>query len=101
MFEVANGLVTANRRGRMAAAHLTAAHGLLARLPIDVDDISLDRALGDVVRLASAYGLSAYDAAYLELAERLGLPLATQDTALQAAAVAAGTPLVEPAGPSN
>ena len=48
------------------------------------------RALGDTLNLARRYRLSAYDAAYLELALRLGLPLATLDADLVKAATTAG-----------
>lgn len=45
-------------------------------------------------RLADRYGLTLYDAAYLELAQRLDLPLATLDTELRAAGSAVGVPLL-------
>ncbi len=51
--------------------------------------------MGPVLALARAHGLSAYDAAYLELAMREGLPLATEDAALRAAAERVGVALVE------
>ncbi len=51
--------------------------------------------MGPVLALARAHGLSAYDAAYLELAMREGLPLATEDAALRAAARRVGVPLVD------
>lgn len=52
------------------------------------------RALGPVLALARAHRLSAYDAAYLELAIREGLPLATRDAALRSAAADVGVALV-------
>jgi predicted nucleic acid-binding protein len=51
------------------------------------------RAFGDIVHLARSYQLSAHDAAYLELAIRLGLPLACLDGKLKTAAAAAGVVL--------
>ena len=50
-------------------------------------------ALGDTLNIARRYKLSAYDAAYLELALRTGLPLATLDTSLAKAATTAGVPI--------
>ena len=95
MLEVANGLLVAERRGRFTAADVAQVYGVLADLPIEWSDLTLDQALGPVLDLARARGLSAYDAAYLELAMREGLPLATQDEALRAAAQRVGVPLVE------
>ena len=51
---------------------------------------------GDILSLSLAYGLSSYDAAYLELAIRLNLPIAAKDGALRAAAVAAGVGVFAP-----
>jgi len=51
---------------------------------------------GDILSLSLAYGLSSYDAAYLDLAIRLHLPIAAKDGALRAAAVAAGVGVFEP-----
>lgn len=51
---------------------------------------------GDILSLSLAYGLSSYDAAYLDLAVRLRLPIATKDSALCAAAVAAGVGVLKP-----
>ena len=52
-------------------------------------------AWADTMHLARAHNLSSYDAAYLELAIRLGLPLAAQDGKLKTAAEAVGVPLFE------
>ena len=95
MLEVANGLLVADRRGRFTAADVAQVYGVLADLPIEWSDLTLDQALGPVLDLARVHGLSAYDAAYLELAMREGLPLATQDDALRGAAERAGVPLME------
>ena len=51
---------------------------------------------GDILSLSLAYGLSSYDAAYLDLAIRLHLPIAAKDGALRAAAVAAGVGVFAP-----
>ena len=66
----------------------------LAALPIDVDTESASRILTDVHRLAIQYRLSSYDAAYLELALRRNLPLATLDEKLSEARKAAGVPVL-------
>jgi len=91
--EVANGLRSAERRGRIEERELPAVMRLLTTLPIDVETLGLERTLGDVLPLARALGLSTYDAAYVDLALRRGIPLATVDEYLAQAAAAAG---VEP-----
>lgn len=95
LLEVANGLLAAERRGRLSAADVAHVHGLLSDLPVTVGDLTLDEALGSVLDLARTQGLSAYDAAYLELAMREGLPLATRDDELRSAAVRLGVRLVD------
>ncbi len=67
-------------------------------LDITVDDESFGHIFGDVHRLAVQHGLSGYDAAYLELAIRQNLPLATLDEDLQRAARAARVALFLPDG---
>ena len=59
-------------------------------LPVDIDPESCVRVLHTVLPIANQHGLSVYDAMYLELALRLGLPLATLDQRLVAAGKAAG-----------
>jgi len=95
MLEVANGLLVAERRGRFTAADVAQVYGVLADLPIEWSDLTLDQVLGPVLDLARAHELTAYDAAYLELAMREALPLATQDAALQAAAQRVGVSMVD------
>ena len=84
--EVANGLLVAERRGRISAPDIPRIHSLLSVLPIAPVGPALDSALGPVLVVARTYGLSAYDASYLELALREGHPLATLDRNLRAAA---------------
>ncbi len=88
--EIANGLLIAERRGRITSAHSSHVHQALANLPITADDLSLDIALGPILALARSEGLSAYDASYLELAMREGFSLATVDDRLRAAATRVG-----------
>lgn len=88
--EVANVLLQAERRGRITLAAVDGRLASFARLPITVDPTPWQHLRGAVLALARLHGLTAYDAAYLELAIRLGLPLATRDKALVRAGVAAG-----------
>jgi predicted nucleic acid-binding protein len=89
-FEVANGLHTAVRRGRLNSADRDQALEDLVDLEVRIDATCDDHVWTATVRLAELYKLTVYDAAYLELAQRARLPLATLDTALAAAARAAG-----------
>jgi predicted nucleic acid-binding protein len=93
--EVANVLLTAERRQRLTEAQTVRLAQLLRGLPITIDTEGLTQALGSTLSLGREYGLSAYDTSYLELAMRQGLSLATQDEALREAAARAGVPLVE------
>ena len=92
--EVAAGLRSAERRNRVAAGELPGLRQLLSALPIRVEPISLDAALSDVLEMARALELTAYDAAYLALAVGRGLPLATIDDRLRDAAGRAGIGLL-------
>ncbi|MCY0878240.1 MAG: type II toxin-antitoxin system VapC family toxin [Firmicutes bacterium] len=88
--EVANALVVGVRRSRLTSEQLAHASRLLQALPIDVDTSLLSRVFDGTVRLATSHGLSVYDVAYLELAQRLQCPLATADTRLATAAKVCG-----------
>ena len=83
--EVANVLVLASRRGRIPAAKRAQFLSLLQNLPIHVDPAPQSHALSATIALADEHGLTSYDAAYLELAIRLGVPFATLDHDLIAA----------------
>jgi predicted nucleic acid-binding protein len=89
-FEIGNVLLTAERRRRLTQERGTRMLAVLAALPIATDDTTSARITRDVVPLARQHGLTAYDAAYLELAIRTGGPLATRDAALLAAGKASG-----------
>ena len=93
-FEVANILLVGERRKRITKLDSSNFLSFLSALPVTVDDSSTERALGPILVLAREQGLSAYDAAYLELAMREGLPLATRDKALRRAAVLLGISIV-------
>ena len=86
--EVGNILLGAERRRRITQARAVEFVGILGELDIRVDHEVAGRAFRDVLPLARAQRLTTYDAAYLELAMRLGLPLATKDAALVRAAAA-------------
>ncbi len=88
--EVANALLVAERRGRLNRVEMQRFLTFLQELPIAVEPLLRNRAFGNLIPLAREQGLSVYDAAYLDLAMRLGLPLATQDGALRAAASRVG-----------
>ena len=88
--EIANGLLMAQRRGRVAADKRRQLLVFLQQLPVTVDAETAARAWDSGSQLAEQHQLTVYDALYLELALRSGLPLATRDRALQSAAVAAG-----------
>ena len=92
--EVANSLTVAVRRGRIDADFRRAALVDLALLDITTDDQTGVQAWGETLNMADRFQLTVYDAAYLELAERRTLPLATLDAELRAAAKALGVRLV-------
>ena len=91
--EVANTLLVGERRKRSTQANTVTWLGFLAALPIAVDEETGLHAVGNTLNLARDHNLSAYDAAYLELAMRRGLPLATLDDKLKTAALAVGVDL--------
>ena len=99
--EVGNVLLVAERRNRLRKADATRFLALLQALPITVDQGTSQRALREILNLAREQELSSYDAAYLELAIREGLALATLDDRLKEAAARVGVPLVEAPIPSD
>ena len=84
--EVANVLEMGVRRKRHDAVFRDATLADLAQLPIQVDGDTDAQAWGATLRLAEHHLLTLYDAAYLELALRRNLPLATLDADLRRAA---------------
>ncbi len=92
--EVANVLVLAERRKFLDKEDTSGFLKLLSELRIAVEEDTSRRAMGPILTLARERNLSAYDAAYLELAMREGLPLATRDQALKKAARSLGVSLV-------
>lgn len=88
--EVANALVVAERRGRASEAESGRILSLIDGLPIEEDPAPREVTQRAVVELARRHDLSAYDAAYLELALRRGASLASLDESLRSAARGAG-----------
>ena len=92
--EGVNALLAAERRGRLERDRRRRLLGFLKALPITLDADTATRAWTGTSALAERFGLSAYDAAYLELADRLDLPLASLDGDLRRAAGELGVPLL-------
>ncbi|WP_457798970.1 type II toxin-antitoxin system VapC family toxin [Methylocystis sp. S23] len=93
-FEIRNVLLINERRKRLSEQDSAAFLNILGRLPIETD-----RACGEtqLLLLARKHRLTSYDAAYLELALRKGLPLATLDADLERAAHAESVEIIDPA----
>jgi len=90
-YEVRNLLVISERRLRMTAEDSAHYLQLLSSFPIQTDPVEDEQT---IFRIAREYRLSFYDAAYLAVAQRNQLPLATLDNALKSAALAVGVPLL-------
>ena len=88
--EVANVIAMAEAKGLVTEARSGVFLEMLEGVAIEVDMATFSHALSHTLQLARRYKLSAYDASYLELALRLGIPLATLDEDLQKAAKKAG-----------
>ena len=95
LYEVVNVVELAFRKGRIPKEKALAFLEALAGLPIEVENPSRTQVFESVRALAGEYQLTGYDAAYLELANRHKLPIASLDKALSRAAVAAGIDRVQ------
>lgn len=91
--EAGNVVARAETKGLISEARSAEFLGLLQDMAIAVDDETARHALGDTLQLARRFKLSTYDAAYLELALREGLPLATLDADLRQALARTGAAL--------
>lgn len=91
--EAANVLLGAEKRGELETGEVERFLAQLESLPIQVDPLTAHQAFSRTLGLSRAYKLSSYDAAYLELSIREGLPLATLDKDLRKAAKQADVPL--------
>ena len=94
--EVANVLVVGERRKRLTPAQSTRFVELLQGLPVVVEADSSQRPVAEILSLARDLTLSAYDASYLDLAARSGLPIATRDGGLASAAARHGVARFQP-----
>lgn len=92
--EVLNVLATAERHGRITPAESRERHRFLRSLPVILDKETAEQAWTASSDLSRRFGLTVYDAAYLELAQRMNLPLATLDMDLRKAAKKTGVPLL-------
>ena len=94
MFEVANALLVLMRRKKIQPSQCARAREALSRLHPVIDDDGPRLALHRIWEFADEFALSIYDAVYLELAQRKGLPLASRDAGLRRAAAKCGIPLL-------
>ncbi len=94
-YELRNALLVNERRGRLGIAETAATLGAVARLRVSID---ADHHEQRVLDLARRCRLTVYDAAYLEVAIRRALPLASLDRRLRDAATASGVPLLSEPG---
>ena len=92
--EIGNILLQAERKGRLSAAAVSERLELLGQLALVTDMETAGRAWRETQNLARALRLTTYDAAYLELALRMGATLATRDRDLAAAARSLGVPVL-------
>jgi predicted nucleic acid-binding protein len=95
--EIVNTLLVAERRNRMTVEQSQASINWLQSLLITIDSLTSVQAFGRTLTLAREQNLASYDAAYLELAWRLDLPLATNDKQLIDAALRCQVELLNPA----
>lgn len=95
LLEVGNILVLAERRKRITYARISEYLTLIQALNIQIDTETRNRGFHEIFSLAYAEKLTTYDAAYLDLAMRQGLPLATKDEALHHAAKRLGVEIIK------
>lgn len=86
LMEMTNGMLTAVRRKRVAIERVHAFLDAITALPITVEAALKPAQAQSILALSEKHGLTVYDAIYLDLAIRRGLPLATLDSALRKAA---------------
>ncbi|MBW2670457.1 MAG: type II toxin-antitoxin system VapC family toxin [Deltaproteobacteria bacterium] len=93
--EVCNVLLVAERKNRIGEADSARFIALLSELPIIVEQEPPERMIMEIFALARKHKLSSYDASYLDLAMRKGLPIATLDKNLIAAAKRSKLPILK------
>jgi predicted nucleic acid-binding protein len=94
--ELGNVLLVAERKKRLGEASAVRFLELVIGLPLTVEQEAPQRTLTEIVSLARELKLSTYDASYLDLAMRLGLPMSTLDVSIRKAAKRLGIPTYEP-----
>lgn len=94
--EAGNTVLVAERRKRVDSGEASVLMGMLAELPFHVEQEPEGRMLNEIFVLAREHQLSTYDASYLDLAQRRGVPLATQVKSLRRAAGRCGVVLFQP-----
>jgi predicted nucleic acid-binding protein len=94
LWELGNVLLMAERRNRITSADRSRFLALVVQLDLGIDPADPNVVWHDVLSLAAQHRLTSYDAAYLELAMRGGLPLASRDKALLEAARTSGLELL-------
>ena len=94
LYEVANTLLVAQRRGRLTDEQRLSQLNKLAGLEVEIDRSVESHPWDAVSTIAIRHRLTVYDAAYLELAQRRRLPIATLDNALRRAAADSGVTIV-------
>jgi predicted nucleic acid-binding protein len=92
--EITNVLFISERKGRITRAKIGAFIALIDQFQLEIDTAGSDRAFTHILPLCRSYQLTSYDAVYLDLALRRGLPLATLDEPLRRAAKKAGVKLL-------
>ena len=94
--EAINVLTGAEKRGEVSLGEIERFISQLENLPIHVDPLTAHQAFSRTLALSRAYNISSYDASYLELAMREGLPLASLDKKLVKAAKKADVEIYKP-----
>jgi predicted nucleic acid-binding protein len=94
--EVSNALLALLRRRKLSQMEFEDAVNNISAIPMELDTAFLTSTFTSLLPLAKQHQLSVYDASYLELALRKSLPLACRDSALTAAAIAAGVQIRQP-----
>ncbi len=92
--EVTNAVVGAERRKRISQQEIRHFLELLGGLTINQESLPVAANVSNILPLAREYGLSAYDASYLDIALRHGVPLATLDSRLEQAGRSAGVEIL-------
>lgn len=93
--EITNAVVVAERRKRIKQPEIRRFVELLDGLTVVMDSQSVTESMSNILPIAREYGLSAYDAAYVDVAVRHGAPLATLDSKLQKASQKAGIEILK------